>query len=437
MFDHLSQRFQDIFKQLRSHGRLGPKEIDNTLREIRRGLLEADAPYRIIQDFLERVKNKASDQKVLRSITPAQQIQKIVLDELTHLLGDKNEPLTLTKTTIIMTVGLQGSGKTTTCAKLAKYFQKKGFHPFLIPADQKRAAATHQLISLAKKIDCRFTNPEPSQNIAQLCQTGIEEALQDKLSPIIIDTAGRNHIDETLMNELSLLKQAIKPNYIILAVDAMTGQDAVKSTQSFHEKLDIQGAILTKLDGDARGGAAISMKAVTGRPILFAGTGEDLTALEPFYPDRMASRILAIGDIKTLVERVDAASKSEEKSTLIKEKFDLNDLLSQIRQMKKMGSLKDLLPSIGLKQPLLETDGKQISRTEAMILSMTPYERAHPEIINGSRRNRIAKGSGTRVQDINQLLKQVQQMQKVSKSFSKRKLGKSQGDLNFLWKNLK
>ncbi|MDP3981155.1 MAG: signal recognition particle protein, partial [Chlamydiota bacterium] len=403
MFDSLSQRFQSMFKQLRSRGRLGPKEIEAALRDIRRSFLEADAPYRIIQDFLERVKIKALGNEVLQSITPAQQIQKIVHEELTLLLGGQYESLKIphqSTPAIMMLVGLQGAGKTTTCAKLAQYYQKNGYKPFLLPADLKRAAAVNQLISLAKKVGCAYFDSPTSNDTIELCQEGIRSAAQSGANLVIIDTAGRNHIDETLMSELDALKKATQPDYTLLVLDAMTGQDAIKSTTSFHEHIHINGAILTKLDGDARGGAAISLKAATGQPILFAGTGEDINGLEPFHPDRMASRILAMGDVLTLVERAQESLKANQIQTLTKDKFDFEDLLEQVKQMTKLGPLDDLLPKTGIfRQTQVKSDEKSLPRMQAIIESMTPKERKHPEIINGSRRNRISKGSGTTIQE--------------------------------------
>jgi signal recognition particle subunit SRP54 len=427
MFEDLTSKLEGIFKKLRGHGRLSEDNIKDALKEVRRALLEADVNYKVVKDFISQVEAKAIGQEVLRSITPGQQIVKIVYDELTDLLGKERVEVKFSSQppTIFMLVGLQGSGKTTACGKLARYYRKKGRFPLLVAADIYRPAAVDQLKILGKSLDLSVFSS--NKNPVKICEDSINQAKKDGRDLVIIDTAGRLHIDEPLMQELLEIKKAVSPQEIILVADAMTGQDAVNIAKTFEEKIGLGGIFLTKMDGDARGGAALSIRAVTGKPIKFVGTGEKLDALEMFHPDRMASRILGMGDVVSLVEKAEEAISLEEaeklEKKLRKEAFTLEDFYDQLQQIKRMGPLDSILgmiPGLGGKAMKgLSIDEKAMLRVEAMINSMTKEERLKPHIVDGSRRKRIAKGSGTSVQDVNKLLKQFFMMQKMMKSIGK------------------
>jgi signal recognition particle subunit SRP54 len=440
MFEDLTGKLEGIFKKLRGHGRLSEDNIKDALKEVRRALLEADVNYKVVKDFINQVEAKAIGQEVLRSITPGQQVIKIVYDELINLLGKERVEVKFSPypPTIFMLVGLQGSGKTTACGKLARYYRKKGRFPLLVAADIYRPAAVDQLKILGKSLDLPVFSS--NKNPIKICEDSINQAKKDGRDLVIIDTAGRLHIDEPLMQELLEIKKAVSPQEIILVADAMTGQDAVNIAKTFEEKIGLDGVFLTKMDGDARGGAALSIRAVTGKPIKFVGTGEKLDALEMFYPDRMASRILGMGDVVSLVEKAEEAVSLEEaeklEKKLRKEAFTLEDFYAQLQQIKRMGPLDSILsmiPGLGGKvMKGLKIDEKAMVRVEAMINSMTKEERQKPYIIDGSRRKRIAKGSGTSVQDVNKLLKQFFMMQKMIKNLGKMDLSKfDKGLLSF------
>jgi signal recognition particle subunit SRP54 len=427
MFEELTGKLEGIFKKIRGQGRLSESNIKDALKEVKRALLEADVNYKVVKDFINRVETKAVGQEVLKSITPGQQIIKIVNDELTGLLGrDKVEmKFSAQPPTVFMLVGLQGSGKTTACGKLARYYRKKGRFPLLVAADVYRPAAIDQLKILGKSLDIPVYTIKDDP--VKISESAVDYARKEGKDLIIIDTAGRLHIDEPLMEELRKIKKAVSPQEIILVADAMTGQDAVNIAKTFEEKIGLDGIFLTKMDGDARGGAALSIRAVTGKPIKFVGVGEKLDALEQFYPDRIASRILGMGDVVSLVEKaqeaidVEEAQKLEKK--LRKEAFTFDDFLSQLQQLKKMGPLESILEMIpglgGASLKGLKIDDKAMIRVEAMINSMTKEERHKPHLIDGGRRRRIAAGSGTSVQDVNQLLKQFFMMQKMIKNVTK------------------
>lgn len=427
VFENLAGKLQDIFKKLRGKGKLTEKDVKEGLREIRLALLEADVNYKVVKDFIQKVTERAVGSEVLESLTPGQQIIKIVYDELTELMGATNSKIAISSKppTIIMLVGLQGSGKTTTAAKLANYFKKNGKHPLLVAADIYRPAAIKQLNVLGEKIGIHVFSMGDKINPVDIAKASIEYGIKNGFDMIILDTAGRLHINEELMEELKNIKVAIKPHEILLVVDAMTGQDAVNVAEHFNSILGIDGIIMTKLDGDTRGGAALSVKAVTGKPIKFIGVGEKIDALEPFYPDRMASRILGMGDVLTLIERAQATydeKRAKELEKKIREQqFTLEDFFEQLQQIKRMGPLNQILAMIpGLSPKQLEginIDDKSLIKIEAIINSMTKEERQNPSIINGSRRKRIAKGSGTTIQDVNNLLKNFEQMKKFMKQF--------------------
>ena len=430
MFDSLTEKLSSVFKKLRGHGKLSEQNISEALKEVRLALLEADVNFKVVKDFMERIRLRAVGQEVLESLTPAQQVVKIVHEELISLMGGANSGLNLSyqPPIPIMLVGLQGSGKTTTVGKLGKFLQNKGRKPFLVPADVQRPAAIEQLKKLGEQLGLPVFNPNPQESPLTICKKALSWAEGENGDVLLIDTAGRLHIDETLMRELEEIKREITPREILLVADAMTGQDAVNVAKKFNETLDIHGIILTKLDGDARGGAALSIKAVTGKPIKFIGLGEKLDALEVFYPDRMASRILGMGDVLSLIEKaqetIDTKKAKELEKKLLKDTFTLEDFREQLQQIKKMGSIEQILsmiPGIGrLKLPQdLQGSEKDLGKVEAIINSMTKEERRSPEILNGSRRLRIAKGSGTTVQDVNQLLKQYLQTKKMLRQFKK------------------
>jgi signal recognition particle subunit SRP54 len=431
MFENLSEKLTVVFKKLKGRGHLTEEHVNQALKEVKFALLEADVNYKVVKEFLNRVKEKALGQEVMRSLTPAQQVIKIVRDELTLLMGGITPELNLKGKVpaVLMLVGLQGSGKTTTCAKLAKFLkEKRGRHPFLVPADVYRPAAIEQLQKLGEQIKVPVYPSKPDQNPVEICLQAVNEARQKGYDTVIIDTAGRLHIDEKMMEELKQIKARIVPQEILLVADAMTGQDAVNVAKSFNEALDLTGVILTKMEGDARGGAALSIKAVTQKPIKFIGVGEKLDALEVFHPDRVASRILGMGDVLSLIEKaqeaIDVEKAKELEKKLRRNEFTLEDFRDQLRRIRKMGSLEQILsmlPGFGQLKQLknIQIDEKQLIRIEAIINSMTKEERLHPEIINGSRRRRIAKGSGTTVQEVNRLLKEYAQMKKMIKRFTK------------------
>jgi signal recognition particle subunit SRP54 len=430
MFDTLSGKLQRIFKNLRGEGKLTAANMEEALREIRVALLEADVHFKVVKQFIEQVKEKALGEEVLSALSPAQQVVKVVRDELTKMLGSHTSRLRLANEppTVVLIVGLQGSGKTTSAAKLARFLSKEGNKPQLVSVDVYRPAARHQLSILAKNVSTPIYEgiPEEAKPL-ELAESARREAMQTGRDILLVDTAGRQHIDDQLMQELSELKEALNPTEILFVADAMTGQDAVKSAGEFHQRLGITGVILTKMDGDARGGAALSIRTITGQPLKFVGVGEKTDALEAFHPDRVASRILGMGDVLSLIDKVqenidqETAEKMQEK--LLSDDFSLEDFRDQIKQIRKLGSLGGLLemmPQIGPLKDLknAKIDESEVGRVVAIIDSMTPKERRNHMLINGSRRRRIAKGSGTSVQDVNNLLKQYAQARKMMKSFT-------------------
>jgi len=428
MFDSLSDRLQNVLNGLRGRGKLSDKDIDAAMREIRIALLEADVNFKVVREFVAHVKERALGAEVMQSLTPGQQVVKIVHEELTSLMGSSDSRLAFTgrPPTVVLLAGLQGAGKTTVAAKLANMLKKDGKQPVLIAADVYRPAAIDQLVTLAERVGVPVYAPGADVDPVQIATDGVEFARQ-KGDVAIIDTAGRLHVDDELMEELVRIRAAVKPHNILLVVDAMIGQDAVTAAQQFQERVAIDGVILTKLDGDARGGAALSVRQVTGKPIKFVSNGEKLADLDVFHPDRMASRILGMGDVLTLIEKaeqtVDAQQAKDMEEKLRKNTFTLEDFLDQLKQVRKMGPLSGLLgmmPGLpGMKQlKNAQVDEKQLDRIQAIVLAMTPAERRHPDIIDGSRRQRIARGSGTQVHDVNQLLKQFRDMQKLMKQFS-------------------
>jgi signal recognition particle subunit SRP54 len=425
VFTGLSSRLEDVFRRLRSRGKLTEANIRDALREVRLALLEADVNYGVVKDFIERVREQAVGTAVLQSLTPGQQVVKIVHQELMSLMGDSQSKLTLASTppTIIMLVGLQGSGKTTTAAKLAKRLQREGRRPFLIPADVYRPAAITQLQVLGQQIGVPVWETNPAAKPLEICRDAIATARSRGFDVALIDTAGRLHIDEGMMEELRGLRRELAPHETLFVADSMTGQDAVNVAKTFNEALALDGVILTKLDGDARGGAALSIWTVTGKPIKFVGTGEKIDALEPFHPERIASRILGMGDILSLIERAEEAISIEKakeiERKLREESFTLADFKEQLQQVRQMGSfdqILSLLPGMGGMKNL-QVDEREFVRIEAIINSMTPAERQNPPMINGSRRRRIARGSGTQIQDVNRLLKQFAETRKLMKRF--------------------
>lgn len=435
IFENLADRLQETFKKLRGHGKLTADDVNATMREIRIALLEADVNFKVVKDFIKKIKERAVGQEVLESLTPAQAVIKIVNEELTALMGQTQRHINISPKapTIIMMVGLQGAGKTTSAGKLGLMFKKQGKHPLMVAADIYRPAAIKQLQVLGSQIDIPVFAKEDCKDAVRIANEAIDYAKSHANDIVIIDTAGRLHIDENLMQELKSIKEDVKPHEILLVVDAMTGQDAVNVAESFNNDLGLDGVILTKMDGDARGGAALSVKAVTGCPIKFVGAGEKLEALEPFYPDRMASRILGMGDVLTLIEKAQTAFDAEEakkmEKAFRKNEFTLDDFLSQLNQVRKLGSFENILGMIpgmgGLKKKLGDVDidmnGKEIKHIEAIIRAMTPEEKRNTKIINGSRRKRIAMGSGTKVQEVNKLLKQFDEMKKMMKKMSNMK----------------
>lgn len=430
MFDNLSDKLDAVFKRLKGHGKLTEKNISDSLREVRMALLEADVHFKVVKQFIANIKERALGQEVMSSLTPGQQVIKIVNEELTELMGAQHEGLKLsgTQPVAVMLVGLQGSGKTTTAGKLAIQLRKQGRKPYLVPADVYRPAAIDQLQKIAGQLDVPVFPSRTDMDPVDICRQARVAAQKDLCDTVLLDTAGRLHIDETLMAELQRIKEAVQPSDVLLVADAMTGQDAVNMAKAFDEALQIGGVILTKMDGDARGGAALSIKSVTQKPIKYIGVGEKLNDLEAFHPDRMASRILGMGDVLTMIEKaqavVDAKEAAELEKKLRKNQFSLEDFRNQMRQVRKMGSLSELMgmiPGMGKLKQLknVDVDETELVRVEAIINSMTPQERRQYTIINGSRRRRIARGSGTTVQDVNRLLKNYSQVLKMMKKFNK------------------
>lgn len=430
MFESLSEKLNSVFKKVTGRGKLSEANVQDALREVRLALLEADVNYKVVKRLVEDIRQRAVGQEVLESLTPGQQLIKIVNQELTRLMGEVNQGLQLVGRTphSLMLVGLQGSGKTTTAAKLANYLRNQGRHPYLVPADIYRPAAIDQLKKLGSQIEVPVYQTDPGQKPEEICLNALSYAGREGADVLIIDTAGRLHIDKPLMAELVRIKEKINPTEILLIADAMTGQDAVNVAKQFDESLGVTGIILSKMEGDARGGAALSIKAVTRKPVKFIGVGEKIDALEPFHPERMASQILGMGDVLSLIEK--AQSEFDEKEALKLEKklkknqFDLEDFQAQLQQMKKLGSLDQILgmlPGMGQLKKLKQhkPDEKELVKVEAIINSMTKGERRQYKIINGSRRRRIARGSGTTVQDVNRLLKNFTQTKKMVERFSK------------------
>ncbi|MDX2079974.1 MAG: signal recognition particle protein [Terrimicrobiaceae bacterium] len=428
MFSRLSDKLQDVFKDLRGHGKISETNVTDAMREVRLALLDADVHFQVAKDFIARVKEKALGEEVLRSVTPGQQIVKIFHEELCTLLGGDSEPLNLTKPARILMVGLNGAGKTTSSAKLARYLKSQGRAPLLIACDLHRPAAVDQLAVLAGQIDVPVFRPEPGEkDVIRSTKQALAWTESAGGNVQIFDTAGRQEIDEPLIQELKRLRDLVQPQEVLLVCDAATGQQAVSVAEHFHAALGLTGIVLTKLDGDARGGAALSLRSVTGRPIKFAGVGEKTDQFEPFHPDRLAGRILGMGDVVSLVEKAaeaiteDDARRLEEK--LRTAKFDLEDFLQQFRMLKRMGPLENILGMIpGMdKMRVSSIDEGQLKRVEAIILSMTPQERARPDILNARRRQRVARGSGTTVTEVNNLLLRFSQMRKMMKNMGQMK----------------
>jgi signal recognition particle subunit SRP54 len=431
MFESLTDKLELTFKRLRGQGKITESNIDDALRDVRLALLEADVHIQVVKSFLESVKTKATGQEVLQSLTPEQQFIKIVRDELVELLGGDHQDLDLKAAppVVVMMVGLQGSGKTTTLAKLARHLKKdKKRSPYLVPADIYRPAAIEQLKILGKELDLPVYDANPETSPVVICQRALQEAKQKFCDVLLIDTAGRLHVDEELMQELAAIKDAVRPHQILFVADSMTGQDAVNQALGFDGKLGLSGIVLTKLDGDARGGAALSIRKMVGKPILFSGIGEKLDALEPFYPDRMASRILGMGDVLSLIDKVQQNVEQKEAARLQqafqKQQFTLEEFQLQLQQIKRMGPVGNLLEMIpGGKKLANQVDSdkaeKELTRVEAIINSMTLQERRNPAVLNGSRRRRIAQGSGTTVTDVNRLMKQFLEMKKMMQRVSK------------------
>ena len=429
MFENLSNRLDSVFKKLKGHGILNEKNIENGLKQVRMALLEADVNYKVAKSVISDIRVRALGQEVMQSLTPGQQVIKIVNDEFTRMMGSHHQELNLDGKSLgsVMLIGLQGSGKTTTAGKLGFYLRKKGRKPFLVPVDVYRPAAIDQLKKIGNQLDIPVFQSTTDMKPLKICQDAQLAAKEQGCDTLLLDTAGRLHLDEELMAELKSIKKGINPSEILLVADAMTGQDAVNIAGSFDNALDLTGVVLTKMDGDARGGAALSIKAVTGKPLKFIGVGEKSTALEAFHPDRMASRILGMGDALSFIEKAqDAVGQKEAKELekkIRKNAFTLEDFRNQMKSVRKMGSIKDLigmLPGVNKKQHKgLNIDDKEFTRIEAIITSMTPEERRVYTIIKGSRKKRIAKGSGTTVQDVNKLLKSYSQSMKMIKKFNK------------------
>ncbi|ABZ84738.1 signal recognition particle protein [Heliomicrobium modesticaldum Ice1] len=438
MFEGLAEKLQNTLKKLRGKGKVSEADVAEAMREVRMALLAADVSLKVVKDFVARVKERAVGQEVLESLTPGQQVVKVVYEELVALMGGTSSKLTLSPKppTVVMLVGLQGAGKTTTVSKLGLFLRKQGRRPLLVACDVYRPAAVKQLQVLGNQLDLPVFSMGTGVSPVDIAKGAVEHAVAHGRDMVLLDTAGRLHINEELMEELKSIKSAVRPHEILLVVDAMTGQDAVNVAESFHGQLGLDGVILTKLDGDARGGAALSVKAVTGCPIKFAGMGEKPDALEQFHPDRMASRILGMGDVLTLIEKaqasIDAQVAKDMEQRLRKAEFTLEDFLVQIQQMKKMGPLDQLMgmmPGMNKMKALkgVQIDDKDMKHVEAIILSMTPEERRNPQILKDSRKRRIARGSGTSVQQVNNLLKTFEQTRKIFKQFADMRGGKGPG----------
>lgn len=428
-FEGLSERLQAVLGKLRGKGKVTEADVKAAMREVRLALLEADVNFKVVKEFIDRVRERAVGQEVLKSLTPGQQVIKVVNEELTRLMGGEQSKLTFSPSppTVIMMVGLQGAGKTTTAGKLALHLKKQNRRPMLVAGDVYRPAAIRQLEVLGQQIDVPVFSLGDKESPVRIAEDGVKRAREEGCDTVLIDTAGRLHVDDAMMEELASIKESVNPREILLVVDAMTGQDAVNVAEQFHNRLGLTGVVLTKLDGDTRGGAALSVRAVTGCPIKFVGTGEKMNALEPFHPDRMASRILGMGDVLTLIEKAQAAVDEERARELERkmrtQQFTFDDFLEQLQQVRNMGPLDEILGMIpGLSQAKelknLQVDEKQLSRVEAIIRSMTPQEKQHPEILNASRRRRIARGSGTSIQEVNRLIKQFENMKKMMKQLS-------------------
>jgi signal recognition particle subunit SRP54 len=428
MFDSLSDKLQSALGDLRKQGTLNDESISRAMREIRLALLEADVNFTVVRDFVARVRDQALGEEILKSLTPGQQVVKVVHDELTALMGEGESGLAFGKFTVILLAGLQGSGKTTTAAKLALHLRKAGRRPGLVAADLQRPAAIDQLEQLGAQIQVPVYRTD-TQDAVEATRSGVERARSAGLDTVIVDTAGRLQIDEELMDELARVRDEARPTNVLLVLDAMTGQEAVNVAEAFHERIAFDGVILTKLDGDTRGGAALSVKAITGKPIKFASTGEKVDALEVFHPDRMASRILGMGDVLTLIERAEAAVEADDQAEMEKRlqqgQFSFDDFLKAYKMLRRMGPLQGVLkmiPGLGSQIGDLDVDERQLGRVEAIVLSMTPQERRSPIVIDGKRRLRIAAGSGTSVEQVNQLLEARKQMEKMMKQMGRGKM---------------
>lgn len=441
MFESLSDRLEGAFKNLKGQAKINELNIAETLKEIRRALVDADVNYKIAKDFVDTVKEKALGAEVIKSVSPGQQMTKLVHDELVSLMGGKAEGLDLSgKPSVILMSGLQGSGKTTFSGKLAHHLKKKGRSVMLVACDVYRPAAIEQLRTVSESVGADFFSQPENKNPVEIAQQAIHEAKIKGINTVVIDTAGRLAVDEEMMDEITRVKEAINPNEILFVVDAMTGQDAVNTAEAFNARLNFDGVILTKLDGDTRGGAALSIRKQVNKPIKFVGTGEKMDALDVFYPDRMATRILGMGDIVSLVEKAQETIDEDEAKRLQKKfkkaQFDFEDFLSQIKQIKKMGNLKDLMgmiPGMGKALKNVDIEDDALKHTEAIIYSMTPRERRDPKLLDAKRRKRIAAGSGTTINDVNQLVKQLDQMQKMMKQMNKMgKKGKMPKNMPFM-----
>ena len=439
MFDSLTHRFDSVFRKLRSRGKLHPKQVDVALGDMRTALLEADVALVVVDDFLERVRSRALSDEVMRSLTPAQQVIKVVRDELVVTLGGEHRPFTLpgANPAIVMMAGVQGSGKTTHCAKLARLLKEKGKHPLLVAADLQRPAAVEQLFTLGREVGVPVVSD--GRDAVRVAKNALKQASREGRNVVIVDTAGRLHVDPEMMREARRVKDTLRPHHVLMACDAMTGQDAAVQAREFMREVDLTGFVLTKVDGDSRGGAALSITHITGRPIYFAGIGERAQDLEPFHPDRMASRILGMGDVLTLIEKaekeIDQDKARDAAEKMARAEFTLEDFLAQMREMKKLGPIKDLLamlpgvPGGGAQLKDLDVDDRELVRAEAIICSMTPEERRNPAIISGRRRLRIAVGSGTTTHEVNSLLKQFAQARKMMKSVMSMGLGGKAGKM--------
>jgi len=425
VFDSLTRRLEGILKNLRGQSKLTPENIKDGLREIRRALLEADVSLAVVKDFLAKVETRATGKEVIEGVNPSEMLVKVVYDELVDLLGGANAPLAIAKKppTVVLLLGLQGSGKTTFAAKLAKFLKGKKQRTLLASADIHRPAAIEQLRVLAKANDLGFLPTDPTHTPGEIAKNALSQAIDRGFDYLVFDTAGRLTIDEEMMAEAQAIKSALKPHQVVLVLDGMTGQDAVKTGEAFHQALGVDGLVLTKMDGDSRGGAALSIRQVTGKPILFLSTGEKVDALEPFHPDRLASRILGMGDVLTLVEKaqdkIDLEKAMELENKLLKNDLTLDDFLSQLKEMRKLGSLADILGMLPgghkIDNKMTDEGEKELKRVEAIILSMTPKERAKPALLDGSRKKRIAAGSGTQVQNVNKLLRDFEQVRTLAK----------------------